>query len=487
MQIKTTGLEEYMPGGSGRLKIMVIGGPGAGKTRWSSFWPSPFYLDCEGGLASVADRAVPYTEIHTSEDMLKALKWLKVHPDARKYGTVVVDTLDAFSRKIQQEWLDNEEVSTFRGYDAWGYLDAKMQMLLTRLLSLDKNVIVLVHYKEKTITEKIGNQTQEHTELMLQLKGDVKDAVFNDFDLVGWMGTFWEPNPDPAVGGRIESRALTFDRTPDKPFLKDRLFIMPRKVPVDFDESDHKFILERFYSRLDELKDGEVVGEISDVEDPDDAPAPVPIEGRGGPVKPQDPKKMPLDQLTKKELMKKGKEEFGLDLKQTLLKDEMVQELEKARDAKAAEAEKPSENKSEDKSQDDATAAAPAEGDASSATPTQEDEAAPAATESGQEDQAEASTDVEAPGEAQVADEPTEEAPKEAAEAEVEAEAEVQPEVQQPTAEAEASDTASGEPEFACEVCGKDLSGENSNYVKLAYIKFRQHLCGEHYTERKSA
>jgi hypothetical protein len=52
--IQTTGLEDYAPGGTARVKVLNIGGPGAGKTRFSSFFPAPIFADCERGLASVA-------------------------------------------------------------------------------------------------------------------------------------------------------------------------------------------------------------------------------------------------------------------------------------------------------------------------------------------------------------------------------------------------------------------------------------------------
>lgn len=157
MKIQTTGLDQYAPGGSAKVKTMVIGGPGAGKTRWSSFFPKPIYADCEGGLASVADRSVPYVAINDSHDMLDLLDFLKKESKKaegdRDYETVVIDTLDAFQRKVKDEWLrDNPTASSFSGYDAWGYLDAKMQMLMTRLLNLPMNVVVLVHYSDKTLS-----------------------------------------------------------------------------------------------------------------------------------------------------------------------------------------------------------------------------------------------------------------------------------------------------------------------------------------------
>ena len=254
LKIQTTGIEQYAPGGQAVLKTMFIGGPGAGKTRLSSYWPKPIYADCEGGLSSIADRKMPFVTIKNSQDMLDLLAFLKMECrrpyQDRQYQTVVIDTLDAFQRKVKDEWLQaNPGSQSFRGFDAWGYLDAKMQMLLTRLLNLDMHVIVAVHYKDKTIKEGTGENATERQELMLQLSGEVKDNVFNDFDLVGWLGKYYE-----AVDGqRVEKRGLTFKSTPEKPFLKDRLHVTPPWMEVTFSDDDYGNLFAAFTSRLDDL------------------------------------------------------------------------------------------------------------------------------------------------------------------------------------------------------------------------------------------
>ena len=263
LKIQTTGIEQYAAGGEGRLQVMIIGGPGAGKTRFSSYWPKPIYANCEAGLASIADRKMPFVDIKKSQDMLDLLSHLALECRRpyrdRQYQTVVIDTLDAFQRAVKDEWLlQNPGSQSFRGFDAWGYLDAKMQMLLTRLLNLDMNVIVLAHYKDKTIKEGVGETATERQELMLQLSGEVKDSVFNDFDLVGWMGTYWEVED----GQRVEKRGLTFKRTPDKPFLKDRLNVTPKWMEVQFADSDYTNLFSAVASRLDEMTPSETVGEI---------------------------------------------------------------------------------------------------------------------------------------------------------------------------------------------------------------------------------
>ncbi len=127
-------------------------GDAGGTRRWCRrrVARAPIFADIEAGRASVADRKVPYAEIHNSKEMLEFIVFLeqeaKRHPNRadRPFETVIVDTIDGYSRKVQQEWLQQTGKPTFTGYEAWGYLDQKMQQLLVRLLNLDYNLIAVL-------------------------------------------------------------------------------------------------------------------------------------------------------------------------------------------------------------------------------------------------------------------------------------------------------------------------------------------------------
>jgi hypothetical protein len=310
LKIQRTGLAQYAPGGDARVKMLVVGGPDTGKTRMSTYWPKPIIANCEAGLASVADRGVPFVDIKNSRDMLEFLSDLeKVCMRAwadREFQTVVIDTADTFQRKVKDEYMQaHPEMQSFRGFDAWGYLDSKMQALFTRLLNLDMNIIVNVHYKDKTIREGTGENATERQELMLQLSGDIKDSIFNDFDLVGWLGTYYAPGAT-ADEPRVEKRGLTFKKSPDRPFLKDRLGVTPPWMEVTFSEDDYYNLFLKIVERLDAIPETEDVRELE--------PLPTQMAGNvvgplaGGAVAPQDPASMPLEQLDKPSLQTKCRE-----------------------------------------------------------------------------------------------------------------------------------------------------------------------------------
>ena len=278
LQIKQTGLDDYMAGGTGRIKVLIMGPPGAGKTRSASFWPKPLLADCEDGRMSVADRAIPYAAIKSIADM-KALLDLaeqesKRPKDQRRFETLIIDTLDAYQRIVTQEYLKEQKKSQMSGWQDWGYLDSEMVELAARLSGISMNVVCNLHVKGT----KVGGSDDGDGGYLVQapkLKGDFKDQVAAEFDLVGFMETGWE-----AVDGkRVLARYIQWEPSPDKPILKDRSGQLPSKTPVAFTEEDYLGLLRPLEAAQEKLKVGLLVAEVAtpDLVDPV-------LVAKGGPV-----------------------------------------------------------------------------------------------------------------------------------------------------------------------------------------------------------
>ena len=499
LKIQTTGLEQYAPGGAARLKMLVIGGPGAGKTRMASYWPKPLYADCEKGLASVADRNVPYVDISNSQDMLDLLEYLKIESrkpaDQRIYETIIVDTLDAFQRKIKDEWLQKEGKQSFTGWEAWNYLAAKMQALMARLLNLDLNVIVNVHYKDKVIKD--DDTGRETREIMLQLSGEMADTAFNDFDFVGWMGTYFEAEE----GKRVKKRGLTFQDSPDKPFLKDRLHITPPWMEVTFAETDYTNLFTALTTKLATLQAGEEVGEVPTFTDFASTPGAgvvSPSAAGSGALPPMDPREKPLEQWDKSELQgeikdlnaqaqAKGLTDLAARLvyKSNTLKSELLALVRAGRDGLAAVPETP-ESDAPVASEEVAPVVAtetPTERVVAAEEPSTSVEEAPAPTVDTEVGTVDTTTgEVVAP-----TPEPTHEEAVATVEQVLGAEV-----VETVTSEPAQPETPtvpapSAAPSETCEECGTDLSTQNPDFVKLAFIKYRAKLCDTHYLARRKS
>ncbi len=275
--IKTTGVEDYLDGGNAFIKALIMGPPSAGKTRSASFWPKPIFADCEKGRMSIADRAVPYAEIITVADMDKLLEILehecKKPVRDRRYQTLVIDTVDAYQRIVIQSRLDAEKKEALSGWGDWGYLDAKMTQFVAKLHKLPMNIVVNVHTKDHTE----GEGDAKSVSTGVKLKGDLKDQIAAEFDLVGLMGTYWEAED----GERVLKRGIQWHPEPTKPVLKDRSGQLPKWTTVTFTSDDYDQLFTTLISHLDNLPDATTL-ETHET-DPAISTAPVPPT-KGGPV-----------------------------------------------------------------------------------------------------------------------------------------------------------------------------------------------------------
>lgn len=290
LTIQTTGFENYLdPSGGLYVKCLIVGPPDVGKTRSSSFWPKPIIAFCEDGAMSVADRKVPFARIRSTQDMDDLIEHVRqdarLPVDKRKYLTIVVDTVDAYQRIAIDERLKAENKIALSGWGDWGYLDAKMTQFITNLTNLPMNIVVNLH--PKSITE--GDDEKSTTIWAPRLKGDFKDQIFGEFDLVGFMETAYVAQE----GKRVRKRMVRWHQEPTFPFLKDRSGRLPRFTDIDFSEQDYQRIFDSIVGdHLDALPKSEALESIGGA-----TPLAAPADVAGGPV---DPGKLPPKPATKK-------------------------------------------------------------------------------------------------------------------------------------------------------------------------------------------
>jgi hypothetical protein len=336
LKVFTTGLDQYAAGGDGRIKLLVIGGPNAGKTRLASYFPKPIFADADKGLASIRDRRSRGVLIGGSADMFDLLAELdrecKRPWDQRAYQTLVIDTFDVLSRKVADEWVRADRArSVFSGWEAYDYLAAKLGTIMTRTLNLDMHVVVNCHFTDKTVKgpDETG-KIIERTEYGLQVRGSMRDQLFNDFDLIGWLGLAWE-NED---GRQVLRRELSFTPAPDKPFLKDRLHVMPPAIPITLGQQDFATLFGYIAGGLDNLPEAEQVGEIPTGSTLDDTAAPAPVTAGALPgaatAAPPRPSLVGLDRPTLMNLAR----EYGGNPRATATKSELLDIINRATEAR---------------------------------------------------------------------------------------------------------------------------------------------------------
>lgn len=227
---------------------------------------------------SVADQHIPYAAIKGTADMKALLEFAegesKRPKDQRRFETLIIDTLDSYQRIVMQEYLTGVKKAQMSGWQDWGYLDAEMTTLVARLAALSMNVVVNLHVKDT----KVGGSDDGDGGILVKspkLKGDFKDQIAAEFDLVGFMETGWV-----AVNGKRElARYIQWEPTPDKPILKDRSGQLPARTPVDFTTEDYQCLLRPLMEAQARLSAGTVVATV-EMEPPAE---PVAV-AKGGPV-----------------------------------------------------------------------------------------------------------------------------------------------------------------------------------------------------------
>ncbi len=296
--IRRTGFDDYIDkAGGAYIKCLILGAPDTGKTRSASFWPKPIFADCEKGRMSIADRAVPYAEITSSADMDALVDMLRRDcmkpPETRSYQTLVIDTMDSYQRILIAERLRAERKETLSGWQDWGWLDAKMNSLVERVLNLPMNLVVNLHVKDAQDEDMLVKQPK--------LKGDIREQIPADFDLVGLMESGYE-----AVDGeRVKVRTVRWHSEPRFPMLKDRSGRLPRFTTVDFTDDDYMRVWTAVTQdpTIDDLPESVVVETLETDGDTEAAPPDV----KGGPVMSEAPaaKKAPAKKATPAQRAKK--------------------------------------------------------------------------------------------------------------------------------------------------------------------------------------
>lgn len=230
-----------------RLKILVAGDPGSGKTRWPSTAPNVLYADMNKGLMSVRDRDVHGVSINSVAELSELKHALDQKPAVReqrmgfRVDTIVLDTCDDLARMIMKERLVAERHDVMQVQD-WGHLADLMRNIVIGFRNLDDlNVIFNVHLKEQTDGES-GRVT-----FRPQIQGSMGDEIAAYVDIAAVLEA--RPVIDPQTKERHLVRVLR--TTPDAQFqwVKDRTGSLPGEFLINF-EDDYERLAELIFPSL---------------------------------------------------------------------------------------------------------------------------------------------------------------------------------------------------------------------------------------------
>ena len=227
-----------------KLKGLIYGEPGLGKSTLALSSPSPLLIDFDNGLRRVAKQhQLDSVQIESYQDLLDIL----LKEDISAYKTIVIDTLGKMIDRIA-DWLaiTNPKVKQADGQlsmKGWGNVKLEFQKLLKLLDSKNKSVIFVAHSKE----ERDGDLTKMRPDVA----GSSGKDIVKELDFMGFMS--------------MKSGKRTIDLMPNEQYYaKNSLGLSSfLEFPVITTKNDFlaKAIFEAYADKLE--KDSELVEQYS--------------------------------------------------------------------------------------------------------------------------------------------------------------------------------------------------------------------------------
>ena len=144
-----------------RIKMVLYGEPGVGKSVFACKAPKPFFICSDGNYAWLEDFGADpdaYVEVSSWDEAKKAFA-----KDYSEYETIVVDLTEDLFKWCEKEYCTRNKIEHLsdlgygKGYDA---TRNEFFIEMCKLISLDKNIIFLMHGLSITVKDRRG---VEHT------------------------------------------------------------------------------------------------------------------------------------------------------------------------------------------------------------------------------------------------------------------------------------------------------------------------------------
>lgn len=146
------------------VKMVIFGKPGEGKSTFASKAPNPFYICTDGNfewLNLPEDNHIQVSTWKQAKDVINAIVLKK--PEYDKYQTIVVDLIEDLYVWAEDEFCKREGIIHIGDYKSMGagYSVVRKEFFaqISKLLSINKNVILISHEADKIGKTKAGADT----------------------------------------------------------------------------------------------------------------------------------------------------------------------------------------------------------------------------------------------------------------------------------------------------------------------------------------
>ena len=139
-----------------KLKILMYGGSGTGKTTFAGTFPKPYFFDFDGGVLSLRDHDIEY-ETYSDKSVLRPEAFSKFEAKIEEfksqlaagtlpYQTVVLDSITTMQEScLRQIQYANRTVGKQTTLQEWGILVGKMEDVLYTFTSLNVHIVTVAH------------------------------------------------------------------------------------------------------------------------------------------------------------------------------------------------------------------------------------------------------------------------------------------------------------------------------------------------------
>ena len=164
-----------------RIRMLIAGYPGIGKTTLALSAPRPLHIDCDFGLDRVEARyRVPFIQPQSYDELLADL----VPKNLRDFETLVFDTggqlltlMSLWAMKKDPKYGQRDGTLSLKGY---GFVGKEFMRLMDYCFyELKKHIVMVFH----AVEEKDGDNTR----LRIKVEGQTKNNVWEPMDLGGFM------------------------------------------------------------------------------------------------------------------------------------------------------------------------------------------------------------------------------------------------------------------------------------------------------------
>lgn len=148
------------------VKMLLYAQPGTGKSVFAGKFPKPFFICTDGNYEWLLDFGVD-PKAHVDISSYAEFEKIVLMSNFAGYDTIVIDLLEDIYKWNEAEYCKKMKVdhlSDAGGYGkGWEITRGRLWNVMTKLISLPKNILILSHESSYVTKDRLGNETTNYT------------------------------------------------------------------------------------------------------------------------------------------------------------------------------------------------------------------------------------------------------------------------------------------------------------------------------------